>query len=271
MIMKYICPLCGKELVLDKKTFCCENRHSFDLAKEGYVNLLPVQQKHSKDPGDNKEMMQARRAFLASDHYSLMRDAVADILDAELKDKTETQLLDLGCGEGYYTQTFAQRLNDAQVYGLDISKVAIRYAAKRYQDVAFCVASGHKLPFADASLDAIVRIYAPSDHAQLLRTLKPEGILVTVTPAGRHLFQLKELVYSDVRLHDNTPEKMDGFTLITQKNLHYRMSLTGVEASYLLQMTPFAWHAKPNVKEALLIKENFRVEADFNIQVYRKA
>lgn len=269
--MNYICPLCGKNLQLDSRTFSCENRHCFDMAKEGYVNLLPVQQKNSKDPGDNKEMMQARREFLSHAHYAPMRDCVTHLLQIELELKESPHILDIGCGEGYYTHAFASGLPQAKVYGLDISKVAIRYGAKRYTDVDFCVASSNKLPFAKQCLDAIVRIYAPCVHSELLRTLKDGGLLITVTPASRHLFQLKELVYSDVRLHDNTPEVIEGLTLVSQQNLHYEMSLSGVDATHLLQMTPFAWRAKPDVRERLLAQDSFTVEADFNIQLYCKA
>lgn len=268
--MSYICPLCAGELQLQSRSYVCHNRHSFDMAKEGYVNLLPVQQKNSKDPGDNREMMQARRAFLSQHHYAPMREHVAQLLSSQLETRCDAQILDIGCGEGYYTQAFAESVPQAHTYGLDISKVAIRYAAKRYPDVDFCVASSNRLPFAASCLDAIVRIYAPCDHAELLRSLKDGAILITVTPAARHLYQLKQLVYPDVRLHDNSAQEIQGLMLVSQHNLHYEMPLSGVDATHLLQMTPFAWRAKDEVRETLLAKERFTVEADFNIQLYRK-
>ncbi|MDW2150581.1 23S rRNA (guanine(745)-N(1))-methyltransferase, partial [Vibrio sp. 378] len=124
--MNYQCPLCHQPLSLTEKTFKCENNHQFDLAKEGYVNLMPAHHKRSKDPGDNKEMMQARRRFLEGNHYDPMRQEVARLC-AKYTESTTHQLLDIGCGEGYYTDQVQQSLFEqdpqATVFGLDISKV----------------------------------------------------------------------------------------------------------------------------------------------------
>ncbi len=270
--MPYQCPLCHQPLTQQANTWRCENNHQFDLAKEGYVNLMPAHHKSSKNPGDNKEMMQARRLFLNTDHYQPLRDHVVNTLNKNMV-QGATNLLDIGCGEGYYTSAFT-KLNeqhpDLSIHGLDISKIAVRYAAKRYSQCHFCVASSHRLPFADNSLDAVVRIYAPCRQEELQRTIKENGLLVTVTPAARHLYQLKELIYSDVRLHDIAPENIEGFTLIEDEQLHYEMSLNGDEATALMQMTPFAWKTSEAVWAQLAKATQFRCEADFSIRVYRK-
>ncbi|MDK9736735.1 23S rRNA (guanine(745)-N(1))-methyltransferase [Vibrio sp. D404a] len=269
--MNYQCPLCHQSLNQVDRTFKCENNHQFDLAKEGYVNLMPAHHKRSKDPGDNKEMMQARRRFLEGDHYNPMRQAVVDLCEQVLPTATPT-LLDIGCGEGYYTNEIAERLTQREpsIYGLDISKVAIRYAAKRYPAVDFSVASSHRLPFASNSLDAILRIYAPCKAEELQRTLKDQGVVITVTPAGRHLYQLRDEIYDGVRLHDETPEVIEGFTLESQQHLNYMMELSGSDAFDLLQMTPFAWKASESFKQQLLQSESYQCEADFLLRVYRK-
>lgn len=236
------------------------------------MNLMPAHHKSSKNPGDNKEMMQARRLFLNAGHYDPMRQVVINKLEQYLPDNAE-QLLDIGCGEGYYTSGFAAALADhpaLEVHGLDISKVAVRYAAKRYPNCHFCVASSHRLPFADHSLDGMVRIYAPCKAEELKRTIKAGGIIVTVTPAARHLYQLKELIYDGVRLHDMTPESIDGFELVDQSQLHYEMALNGEEATALMQMTPFAWKTSDSVWQQLAQSEQFRCEADFAIRVYQR-
>ncbi|HAS61967.1 MAG TPA: 23S rRNA (guanine(745)-N(1))-methyltransferase [Vibrio sp.] len=272
--MSYQCPLCHSPLSFAERTYRCSNNHSFDLAKEGYVNLMPVQHKRSKDPGDNKEMMQARRRFLEKDYYQPMKQAVAKLCAEHLQDTTH-QLLDIGCGEGYYTDEVATQLSqqssDAQVFGLDISKIAIRYAAKRYLNCQFSVASSHRLPFSEESLDAILRIYAPCKAEELARCLKPSGIVVTVTPAGRHLYQLREHIYQDVRLHSEEAEDLEGFTLEHQQRLNYVMNLAQGDGFDLLQMTPFAWKASDELRELLKTAESFDCEADFMIRIYRKA
>ncbi|MEZ9232045.1 23S rRNA (guanine(745)-N(1))-methyltransferase [Vibrio amylolyticus] len=272
--MSYACPLCHQSLTLNERTYRCESNHAFDLAKEGYINLMPVQHKRSKDPGDNKEMMQARRAFLQAGHYDPMRQAVAALCKENTPSKN-AQLLDIGCGEGYYTDQVASLLReaseDASVYGLDISKVAIRYAAKQYAQCHFSVASSHRLPFSDQSLDTILRIYAPCKAEELSRTLRDEGKVVTVTPAARHLYQLRERIYPDVRLHSEDPETIRGFELVHQEKLNYTMELKKGEAMQLLQMTPFAWKASEELKEELLNAEEFSCEADFMLRVYKKS
>lgn len=271
--MTYQCPLCHSPLQNSTQGFACENNHQFDRAKEGYVNLMPVQHKRSKKPGDNVEMMQARRRFLSSEQYHPMRQAVTDLC-LEYLENTEHQLLDIGCGEGYYSAYIADALlsqnSNAQTYGLDISKVAIRYAAKRYPNTQFCVASSHRLPFSDNSLNAILRIYAPCNHQEMARVLSEQGVVITVTPAERHLYQLRELIYQEVRLHSEAAEQIEGFELVTENKLHYTMSLTGKQADDLLQMTPFAWKATDELRHNLQQMDNFECEADFMLRVYRK-
>ncbi|MGF1726274.1 23S rRNA (guanine(745)-N(1))-methyltransferase [Photobacterium nomapromontoriensis] len=270
--MNYQCPLCHQQLSQRDTTWRCDNNHQFDQAKEGYVNLMPAHHKSSKNPGDNKEMMQARRLFLEADHYLPLRNTVVSKLEQYLPNNAE-QLLDIGCGEGYYTSAFANALQShpaLEVHGLDISKVAVRYAAKRYPQCHFCVASSHRLPFANQSLDGVVRIYAPCKADELQRTVKEGGIIVTVTPAARHLYQLKELIYDNVHLHDMQGETIEGFELIDDTQQHYAMTLTGAEATALMQMTPFAWKTSDTVWQQLAASTDFHCEADFSIRVYRR-
>ncbi|MBN3217717.1 23S rRNA (guanine(745)-N(1))-methyltransferase [Pectobacterium polaris] len=269
--MSYQCPLCQLPLERHPRQWTC-GKHSFDLAKEGYVNLLPVQFKRSKQPGDSAEMMQARRSFLEAGHYQPLRDAVAQHVDRIVTDDAAA-LLDIGCGEGYYTAEFAHRLTSRRtmtIYGLDVSKAAIQRAAKRYDNVEFCVASSQRLPFQDQSLDAVVKIYAPCNDAELQRTVKVGGWVVTVSPGPRHLYQLKAEVYDEVLLHPSKDEVLAGFQLIDQQTLAYPMQLSGNEAAALLQMTPFAWRATPDVSERLQVATAFSCETDFIIRLHQR-
>ncbi|CNI28454.1 23S rRNA methyltransferase A [Yersinia thracica] len=270
--MSYQCPLCHQALQQSPQQWRCSNNHQFDCAKEGYVNLMPVQHKGSKQPGDSPEMMQARRAFLDAGYYQPLQQRIGEILDKALP-LDATMLLDIGCGEGYYTAAVADRLNrqrQMSIFGLDVAKVAVRYGAKRYPQVSFCVASSHRLPFAHQSLDAVLRIYAPCKATELARTLKPGGIVVTVAPGPRHLYQLKALIYAEVQLHDDTPEHLDGFDLVSSEKLAYDIKLTGKQSFNLLQMTPFAWRASIETGHELAARHSFICETDFVIAVHRR-
>lgn len=266
--MSYLCPLCHAPLAPEGKSFVCPQGHQFDKAKEGYVNLLPVQHKRSKDPGDSSEMMQARRAFLDAGHYQPLRDTICQILEQV----APATLLDIGCGEGYYTADFAQiaAKQNGITWGLDVAKVAIRYAAKRYPQVQFCVASSHRLPFDDNSLDAVVRIFAPCKAEELARVVKPGGVVITATPGPRHLMQLKGLIYDNVVLHSTESESLPGFVAEQTQQIGWPMTLQGNEAVALLQMTPFAWRARPEVWETLTAETAFNCETDFVIRVWRR-
>ncbi|MCU6669881.1 23S rRNA (guanine(745)-N(1))-methyltransferase [Enterobacteriaceae bacterium H4N4] len=269
--MTFCCPLCHAPLAHMDKSYACPQGHRYDMAKEGYVNLLPVQHKRSRDPGDSAEMMQARRAFLDAGHYQPLRDAVASKL-AEILPVGASSILDIGCGEGYYTAAFARIAEEqgAITFGLDVSKSAIRAAAKRYSGVTFCVASSHRLPFEQSSMDAVIRIYAPCKGEELARVVKEGCWVITVTPGPRHLMELKGLIYSEVMLHAAHSEQLPGFELRQELSLGYEMSLTGKEAVALLQMTPFAWRAKPEVWETLAAQETFNCQTDFSIHCWQR-
>lgn len=268
--MDYLCPLCQQPLTLVHHSWRCAQQHQFDRAKEGYVNLLPVQHKRSREPGDSAEMMQARRQFLDAGYYQPLQQQVASLLVQQLP--ATASVLDIGCGEGYYTAAVADALGEqARVCGLDVAKVAVRAAAKRYRHIDFCVASSHRLPFADASLDGVLRIYAPCKADELARVIRRAGCLLTVTPGPRHLLQFKGLIYSQVKLHDTQQENLPGFTLESEQQLAYPLMLTGEDAVTLLQMTPFAWRASPDVWQTLRASAQFSSEADFTLRLWRRS
>lgn len=267
----FICPLCQSSFNRVNNTQICENNHHFDIAKEGYLNLLPVQSKSSQNPGDNREMMMARRAFLDSSGYLPLAEKVASISKDYLADIEQAQILDLGCGEGYYTHIINQLNPNHNACGLDISKVAVRYAAKRYSDIAFCVASAYQVPLLDESIDLLVRIYAPSKAEELKRLIKNKGYLITVTPAPRHLYQLREAIYDTVNAHPEENEAVQGFAKVQQIKLNYTLKIDDPQQlKNLINMTPFAWKFTPEKLTALLSKLTWEIECDFNIEVFQK-
>jgi 23S rRNA (guanine745-N1)-methyltransferase len=266
----YRCPLCQQHLTQQHNSFVCASNHSFDIAKEGYLHLLPVQQKNSKVPGDSALMMQSRRDFLNAGYYQPLSDAVNQIFSEVLP--AQASLLDLGCGEGYYSNRLMQALANKELglYGLDIAKTAIKKAAKSYPAIKFCVASAWHLPFADQSFDAALKLCAPCEPDELARVLKTDGLLLTVTPAPQHLIEIKQQVYSSVRLHSDQIEAIAGFE--HQQRHELQLQLTHLPADMvlnLLEMTPLAWKFKPEQKQ-MFAASSPQISLNFYLDLYRK-
>lgn len=268
--MNYACPICRQMLTLDARTWSCANNHRFDCAKEGYVNLLPVQKKRSKDPGDNKEMMLARREFLNQGYYQHLSDRVNE-LAVEFAANASAGL-DIGCGEGYYSHRLHDVLNQHNQFslqGVDISKSALRYAAKRYKAIDFCVASSFEMPFSDASFDFMLRIYAPSLDEELHRVAKRGAILITVSAGPMHHFALKELIYDNPQQHIETPSVISGFERLHGENLVSDLVLLpSNDIKHFLDMTPYSWKLNDEQKQTL-IAQGLTCQLDFKIEVFR--
>ncbi|MCF2949378.1 methyltransferase domain-containing protein [Paraglaciecola aquimarina] len=270
------CPTCHNVLVLETNTWRCKNNHSFDLAKEGYVNLLLAHQKNSKEPGDNKAMVNARRAFLEQGHYLPLAETVARIFAEyveSLEDKSELAFFDAGCGEGYYSNVVSKHIQTLEhvcrFSGIDISKNAVLKAAKKYPDSFFAVASTYQLPVATHSQDAVLQIFAPSSEHEIRRVLKSTGVWITVNPASNHLQEMKQALYdtpTENKDHSDIPE---GFELTKHQNVSFTVPLTteAVRES-LLMMTPYYWTATPDKKQ-FLIESLELVTTDFDIRVYQ--
>ncbi len=264
----YCCPLCREILSQQNNAWRCTNGHQFDIAREGYVNLLPVQQKKSLDPGDNAEMIQARRAFLDAGHYQFLSDAINQLLAAVLQ--STDALLDLGCGEGYYSARAATALSGVEVYGLDISKTAVRYASKRYQNLTCCVASSYALPFNDGVFAGLLRIYAPSDAGEMARVLRPGGYLLTVSPAPEHLRQFKQQAYASVRLHPDTIKDEAGFSHLQRQRLQSLWQAPDAATMLqLIEMTPLAYKLNAAMRD-LLCQQLPAIQLDFYLDLYQK-
>ncbi|WP_440053251.1 23S rRNA (guanine(745)-N(1))-methyltransferase [Pseudoalteromonas sp. T1lg65] len=266
MTANYRCPLCQQSLFKGGFSYVCNNNHHFDIAREGYVNLLPVQNKKSKQPGDNKEMVMARRAFFETEHYHFLRDIVA----AKCAAKHPLTVLDLGCGEGFYTNEIAKQCKEADVYGIDIAKTAVRYAAKRYPHVHFSVASTKESPFESQCADVIVSIFAPVFDQELARLLKPDGTLFIISPGPKHLFEFKSIIYDDVKLH-TPPATPNGFELVEQTPLELTRPIEFDNAQNLITMTPFAWKFKQEHLDRLQKIESLCVTYSFYVSEYRLA
>lgn len=240
------CPLnCDSALVLHNKTWRCHNGHTFDVAKQGYVNLLPVQNKRSKDPGDSKAMVQARAEFLASGFYQPL---AAEISRQVLAHKPSA-LLDAGCGEGYYLRHLLQVANESglnmQVAALDISKWAVQAAARSEKRATWLVASNSHIPIADHSIDTLLCIFGFPVEAEFARVLAANGRLIMVDPAEHHLLELKQVIYEDVQAKPyQLPIKGANWQLANEQRVTFTVCLPSNQAVHnLLMMTPHLYRA----------------------------
>ncbi|EPG3652359.1 putative RNA methyltransferase [Acinetobacter baumannii] len=262
-----MCPVCRQRLELVSKTWRCEQGHSYDIAKQGYVNLHVVQHKHSKNPGDTPESVDARRAFLQGGYYQPLQQAVVHLLK-QLKAKT---VLDIGCGEGYYTSAMQQVVE--QCIGVDIAKNAVQRAAKLNDKVTWVVGTGATLPVIDQSMDVCTSLFSPIPQTEILRVLKDDGYLIVVTPASDHLYAMREALFEQVNPH--TPQKFveqlqDLFELKEQQVIDAPLVLDQQALKILIAMTPYAYKASPERRMQLEQKAHLQVTASFQIYLFQK-
>jgi len=255
-----ICPVCKNPLHLEGRTYCCANNHSFDLAKEGYLNLLLSHQRKSKHPGDDKAMIQARRRFFDSGAY----DPLHDLIQRSTSHLPHSTILDCGCGEGALSGELA-----GNVIGMDISKDAVQAAAKRYKDATWIVANGmRKLPFADDSIDCILSVLAPRNTEEFARILKSEGKLILGVPGPNHLIELRTLLNENA---SGFEEKADEaakkcaplFKEENRKLLSYQQALYKEQIADLIQMTPIFWNSSPEAKEEIRQIQELKITISF--------
>ncbi|MBC8060869.1 MAG: methyltransferase domain-containing protein [Clostridiaceae bacterium] len=272
----YQCPVCGLPLARVERQYLCEKNHSYDISEKNHVNLLLANQKKTKDPGDNKEMMDNRRDFLNKGYYHRFSEELNDTIDCNLKTNVE-YILDAGCGEGYFISLLKNKLSsnihraNINYYGIDISKSAIKNATKRDKSINFAVGSNFNLPILDNSLDCIIRNFAPGEVKEFNRVLKSEGKLFIITPGVEHLFELKERLYEKPRKHEIKDDALGGFKLIEHRQIKYNIDLMdNADIQNLITMTPYYWSITNEMKSRINALESFNVTLHFNIHVYGK-
>jgi 23S rRNA (guanine745-N1)-methyltransferase len=274
------CPVCNLSLKKHEKQYICLNNHSYDISSKGHVNLMLANQKKSKDPGDSKEMMEGRRNFLNKGYYHTFSEALNQVIISNLNGNN-INILDAGCGEGYFLSRLKEAIctkepgyyenKEFNFFGVDISKAAVTYAAKRDKTINFIVGSNFNLPIMSNSIDIIIRNFAPSDEAELSRVLKDEGKLVVVTPGIQHLYGLKEILYVNARKHEEKDTIFKGFKLIYHTEIKYNISVENEEdVKNLITMTPYYWTFDNAMGEKAYDTSKLSTELDFNISVYEK-
>lgn len=265
----WACPHCRLTLHSspDARSLACASGHAFDRAREGYVNLLPANRKNSRDPGDSAEMVAARRRVHLADTYRPLADAVVAEFAAE---NVKGTVLDLGCGEGYYTRALLAALPTTSIMAIDISRSAVRLAAKNNPAADIAVASAFCLPLPDASLDALVRIFAPSDDSELARVIKPGGFYLEVSPGPRHLWQLRRELYETPLEHAQARADIATMTLYRHRELQYELLPEPGQIADIITMTPFAHRAAKQRRDNLLASELSAVTMTFSLRLFRR-
>ncbi len=253
-----ICPNCKSLLHQFEKTVRCENGHSFDYSKKGYINLLLANQKKTINPGDNKIMLNARDAFLSKGHYDFLIDSIEAIINSfdlfSTLNKGMIHLLDLGCGTGYYTRSIFKQKEIKKV-GIDISKIGISKASIQDKEATYLIGSAFNLPIETHSIDLLLNIFAPIHLDELQRVLKSGGYFIKVIPSGDHMKEVAELVYEKFIPHQSSIkedlESKSKIQIIKVENLKRTILLSGQDLQNFISMTPYLYKFKQEQIELL--------------------
>ena len=239
----FACPICRENLTLVESSLKCENRHSFDLAKFGYVNLAPqIKQSANYD----KENFQNRQQILEAGFYQAILEAVSDLLSNSKNAKT---ILDIGCGEGFYSRKLQKRHPDKTFYAFDISKDSVQIAAKSEPNwaVNWFVGDLARLPIKDASMDILLDIFSPANYGEFKRVLKENGLLIKVIPTENHLKEIRQKVQDQLTNKDYSNQDIkdhfqNNFTILSSKTASLTKPITAEQLQALLSMTPLLFH-----------------------------
>ncbi len=272
------CPVCKENLKKYKelKVYKCCNNHSYDIARQGYVNLIISNMKRTNNPGDSREMVEARIDFLNRNFYKPVYDRINSIIYKYIRDMEEhINILDIGCGEGYYLSKLrafiSSKKNKVSYYGMDISKNAVKCAARDEKQCIFAAANNYHLPVKDNSADCILSVFSPIDINEIIRVLKTKGIFIRVLPRINHLIEIREIIYSKVNLKDK--KYIADETLcecVEEEAVTFKMDLNKEEIESLLKMTPHYWKSTEENKKQLKQYDNMSVTVDMQIGVFKK-
>lgn len=267
-MISVLCPICGAALTRERPQWCCPRGHGFDVARQGYVNLLPVTQRHSLHPGDTKEQVAARRSFLERGYYAPIAQAVCQA--ARDYAPEGAAILDVGCGEGYYGSQAARALSGS-LWGLDISKDAVRLAAGRYKAHAWVCATAAHLPFEAGSFQLLMSLFALTLPEEFARVLAPGGIFLQVLAAEDHLLGLKEIIYPELlhREKDSVPE-LPGFRLLESRSVAFDFTVEGEQIQNLLSMTPHFWRITREGAARLATVDRLSDRASVRVNIYSR-
>lgn len=269
-----ICPLDHESLSRTSTGWCCPQGHSFDVSRQGHVNLLPVQKKRSLDPGDSKAMIAARRRFLEAGHYQGIAEAVSRRVLSHGPAYEALSVLDAGCGEGYYLRALAgvESARRLSLLGLDISKWAVQAAAGRDRRMQWVVGSNAALPVPDQSLEVVLCMFGFPTRAEFARVLKPGGLLLEVEAGPDHLIELREIIYPTLKSPREPQETpAPGFASEGIESVRYARSLSSREQILdLLVMTPHLYRASAEGRASAEALTHLDVTVDVQFKSSRR-
>ena len=265
--MELVCPICREILKKEEKTWVCPNRHSFDIARQGHVNLLPVQSKRSLNPGDTREQVVSRREFLDGGFYEPIRQALC----ALAKDHDCTgPILDIGCGEGWYSSQLAEALN-LPLTGLDISKEAVRCAAAKYKMHQWLCATAAHIPVPDGAAGLITSLFALTLPEEFHRVLTRDGLYFQVLAAEDHLLGLKSIIYDELHHKEKaTVPELPGFERGESIPIRFAFRVEGEQIQNLFSMTPHVFRISKNGARRLAETTHLEDTASCMLNVFRR-
>lgn len=272
-----ICPVCTSALIKteNSKSYQCDQKHLFDLSKQGYTNLLLSHLKKSKHPGDTSEMVLARKEFLNRGHYLNVSNQLNVYAGKYCKERPHICYTDLGCGEGYYTERLKSSLKHAHVTtcGIDISTPAIKSACKRDKEIHWFVSSASHIPITSATQDLVSCLFFRFDAHEVARVLKTDGILVTANTGTEHLIELRQHLYDEVKTDKPEAKITNESRLEHLETVNIKQEITllsTLEIEQLLSMTPHFWRVTQKKKSDLSKLEVLKVSLDIQLNFYRR-
>lgn len=281
------CPVCGAPLSQEGGSLFCAGRagkrHCYDIAAAGYVNLLPPGRQGNAHTGDDGGMLAARARFLDGGFYDGISDAAADLCAQHLSRPYQTiRFCDAGAGEGYHTCRIAGRLgavcgSAVDGCGIDASKKGAARGARRArtlpEETNVCFAAGNifSLPVSDGSLDAFFSLFAPIPAAEAHRTLHRDGVLIVAASAPRHLWEMRSLLYQEVRPNDTPVRTPEGFSLLEKREYRTQVFLPDQQTlDALFAMTPFYYRSPPEGRARLAAAGAMTVSVEADLYAYRR-
>ncbi|MBX5469806.1 MAG: 23S rRNA methyltransferase [Thermoleophilaceae bacterium] len=267
------CPHCGDPLALRERSLRCRRGHAFDVARQGYVTLLPGE---ARPGGDTSEMVEARAAFLAAGHYRPLVDAVAATAERFLADGPSGGVVELGAGTGQQLAQVLERAPGRAGLALDLSRAAARRAARAHPRIGAVVCDvWRRLPVRSGAAALVLDVFAPRNGPEIRRVLHPRGALVVASAAPRHLAELVERL-GLLRVDERKPERIEqalgaGLERVERRVREFELELTRTDAERLVAMGPSAWHTEPSaLRERLAdLPEPVRVGASVVVSAYR--